>query len=156
MNELSTHYRRKIKTVEELRAMIGGRPRTQTVVMCHGVFDLVHPGHIRHLLYAKGKANILIASLTADVHINKAQHRPFVPQDLRALNLAALETVDYVIIDENATPLDNIAALQENILFQILALADIAIAKGKDLLLSFDPPDQLDVVFRSKGRQPAA
>ena len=112
MNELSTHYRRKIKTVEELRAMIGGRPRTQTVVMCHGVFDLVHPGHIRHLLYAKGKANILIASLTADVHINKAQHRPFVPQDLRALNLAALETVDYVIIDENATPLDNIAALQ--------------------------------------------
>ena len=40
--------------------------------MCHGVFDLVHPGHIRHLLYAKSKADILVASLTADEHITKA------------------------------------------------------------------------------------
>jgi cytidyltransferase-like protein len=112
MNELSGRYRRKIKTAEELRAIIGPRPRAKTVVMCHGVFDLVHPGHIRHLLYAKGKADILVASLTADIHISKAQHRPFVPQDLRALNLAALETVDYVIIDENATPLENLAQLQ--------------------------------------------
>ena len=80
--------------------------------MCHGVFDLVHPGHIRHLLYAKEKADILVASLTADAHITKAQYRPFVPQELRALNLAALEMVDYVIIDPNPTPLDNIARIQ--------------------------------------------
>ena len=112
MNELSTRYRRKVKTVDELREIIGGRPRKKTVVMCHGVFDLVHPGHIRHLLYAKGKADILVASLTADAHINKAAHRPFVPENLRALNLAALETVDYVIIDENPTPIDNLAELQ--------------------------------------------
>ena len=39
--------------------------------MCHGVFDVVHPGHVRHLLYAKSKADILIASLTADSHISK-------------------------------------------------------------------------------------
>ena len=76
--------------------------------MCHGVFDLVHPGHIRHLLYAKEKADILVASLTADAHITKAQYRPFVPQDLRALNLAALEMVDYVVIDPNPTPIENI------------------------------------------------
>ena len=80
--------------------------------MCHGVFDLVHPGHIRHLLYAKEKADILVASLTADAHITKAQYRPFVPQDLRALNLAALEMVDFVVIDLNPTPIDNIARIQ--------------------------------------------
>ena len=74
--------------------------------MCHGVFDLVHPGHIRHLLYAKSKADILVASLTADRHITKGAYRPLVPQDLRALNLAALEMVDYVVIDPNATPLE--------------------------------------------------
>ena len=44
--------------------------------MCHGVFDVVHPGHLRHLIYAKSKADILIASLTADVHITKGQYRP--------------------------------------------------------------------------------
>ena len=64
--------------------MLGARPRKKSVIMCHGVFDLVHPGHIRHLLYAKGKADILVASLTADAHITKAQYRPFVPQELRA------------------------------------------------------------------------
>jgi cytidyltransferase-like protein len=109
---LAGDYRRKIKTVDELCSVLGPRPRRHTVVMCHGVFDLVHPGHIRHLVYAKEKADILIASLTADVHITKASYRPFVPQDLRALNLAALEMVDYVIIDPNPTPIDNIARLQ--------------------------------------------
>jgi len=112
MTELSGKYGHKIKTVDELIEAVGKRPREKTVVMCHGVFDLVHPGHIRHLLYAKSKADILVASLTADVHIQKAQYRPFVPQDLRALNLAALEMVDYVIIDAEATPIANIAHIQ--------------------------------------------
>src|SRR5216684_5270579 len=106
------NYRRKIKTVDELCDVIGSRPRTKKVIMCHGVFDLVHPGHIRHLLYAKEKADILVASLTADAYITKAQYRPFVPQDLRALNLAALEMVDFVVIDSNPTPLPNIARIQ--------------------------------------------
>ena len=59
-------YRRKVKTIDELCAAVGSRPRDKKVIMCHGVFDLVHPGHIRHLLYAKEKADILVASLTAD------------------------------------------------------------------------------------------
>jgi rfaE bifunctional protein kinase chain/domain len=76
------------------------------------VFDVVHPGHLRHLLYAKDKADILVVSITADVHISKGQYRPHIPQDLRALNLAAFEIVDYVIIDSEATPLKNISKLQ--------------------------------------------
>ena len=89
-----------------------GRGRAAEVIMCHGVFDLVHPGHIRHLLYAKSKADVLVASLTADAHIPRRNFRPFVPQELRALNLAALEMVDYVIIDKDPTPIDNIALIQ--------------------------------------------
>jgi cytidyltransferase-like protein len=112
MNALSETYHHKIKTVEELCRALGPRPRPRTIVMCHGVFDLVHPGHIRHLLYAKSKADVLVASLTADIHITKAHYRPFVPQELRALNLAALEMVDYVVIDEEATPLGNISRIQ--------------------------------------------
>jgi rfaE bifunctional protein kinase chain/domain len=105
-------YRRKIKSREELRAIIGPRPRERTVIMCHGTFDLVHPGHVRHLMFAKSKGDLLVASLTSDAHISKAHYRPFVPQQLRAMNLAALEVVDYVVVDEQPTPLENLGYLQ--------------------------------------------
>jgi rfaE bifunctional protein kinase chain/domain len=63
-------------------------------------------------MYARSKADILVASLTSDAHILKASYRPFVPQNLRAMNLAALEVVDYVIVDEQPTPLENLGYLQ--------------------------------------------
>src|SRR5262249_48916941 len=112
MTIIPEEYRRKIKTLAELKQLIGPRPREHKVIMCHGTFDLVHPGHVRHLIYAKSKAHILVASLPSDAHINKANFRPFVPEQLRAMNLAAFEAVDYVIVDENPTPLENIRTLQ--------------------------------------------
>jgi rfaE bifunctional protein kinase chain/domain len=112
LSSLTEKYRHKIKTAEELKRELGPLPRQRKVIMCHGVFDVVHPGHLRHLLYAKSKADILVASITADMHISKGQYRPHVPQELRALNLAAFEMIDYVIIDRNPTPLANLALLQ--------------------------------------------
>lgn len=109
---LTESYAHKIKTVEELAELLGSRPRERKAIMCHGVFDVVHPGHLRHLIYAKSKADILIASLTADRHIAKGLYRPHVPQDLRALNLAAFEVVDYVLIDGNDTPIENLRRIQ--------------------------------------------
>ena len=91
---LSERYRHKIKTPEELRQLLGAPPRKKKVIMCHGVFDVVHPGHVRHLIFAKSKADVLVASLTSDAHINKGMYRPHVPQDLRAFNIAAFEMVD--------------------------------------------------------------
>jgi len=102
----------KIVNLERLYDLIGPRPREKPVIMCHGTFDIVHPGHVRHLLYAKSKADILVASLTCDDHIKKANFRPYVPEDLRAINLAALEIVDYVIIDKEPTPIHNISVIQ--------------------------------------------
>jgi rfaE bifunctional protein kinase chain/domain len=110
--DLKSRFGHKIKTAEEIAAAIGPRPRKRKVIMCHGVFDVVHPGHLRHLLYAKSKADVLIASLTADRHITKGAHRPHIPQELRAVNLAAFEMVDYVVIDPNAKPLDNIGIIK--------------------------------------------
>lgn len=112
MRDLFEKYKNKIKTVDELKYIIGNKPREKVVIMCHGVFDIVHPGHIRHLTYAKSKADILIVSITADIHVKKGIHRPHVPHDLRAVNLAAFEVVDYVIIDENPTPIENLTKLQ--------------------------------------------
>ena len=106
------NYRRKIKTPDELREIIGPYPRERKVVMCHGTFDIVHPGHIRHLIYARDKGDVLVVSLTCDAHISKADMRPFVPEELRAMNLAALEAVDYVVIDPHPTPLENLGNIQ--------------------------------------------
>jgi rfaE bifunctional protein kinase chain/domain len=76
------------------------------------VFDIVHPGHLRHLAFAKTKAELLIVSVTSDNHIKKGAYRPHVPENLRALNLAALEMVDYVLIDTNEKPLSILEDLQ--------------------------------------------
>ena len=101
-------YDYKILEVKSLLKLLGKFPRQKKTIMCHGVFDVVHPGHIRQFIYAKSKAEILIVSLTADRHINKGSLRPHVPQNLRAFNLAALDIVDYVIIDNEKEQIKNI------------------------------------------------
>jgi rfaE bifunctional protein nucleotidyltransferase chain/domain len=76
------------------------------------VFDVVHPGHLRHLSYARSKADVLVCAVTADAHVAKGPNRPHVPQDLRAANLAMLDIVDYVVVVDEAKPLDLIARLR--------------------------------------------
>ena len=143
MESLGNRYGHKIKSAEEIARLIGDRPRKKKVIMCHGVFDVVHPGHLRHLLYAKSKADILIASLTADLHISKGKYRPHVPQELRAINLAAFEVVDYVIIDSESTPLRNLGLIKPDIF-----------AKGYEYQSSGLPlktQDELDVIHSYGG-----
>ena len=103
----------KIKTLDEIHAVL--KDSGKTIVLAHGCFDLVHPGHLRHLIFCKQQADILVVSVTADEHILKPGLRPYVPESLRALNLAALEMVDYVFIDTRATPLVAIETLRPNI-----------------------------------------
>ncbi len=107
-SEFFEKYKHKIKNDKELISLIGSLPRKKKVILCHGVFDVVHPGHVRHLAYAKTKADILVVSITTDKFIKKGVYRPHIPEGLRALNLAALEMVDYVIIDKEAKPLKNL------------------------------------------------
>ena len=112
MEELKERYGKKVKSSAEIADIVGPRQRKKTVIMCHGVFDIVHPGHLRHMIYAKTKADILIVSITRDAHIDKGKLRPHVPEELRALNIAAFEVVDFVIIDKNSTPLENIELIK--------------------------------------------
>ena len=85
------------------------------VVQCHGVFDLMHPGHIRHLAEAKQQGDVLVVSITADAHVNKGPGRPVFNQDLRAETLASLESVDYVAINDESTAIKLISLLQPNV-----------------------------------------
>ena len=113
--DLFEKYKFKIKYAEDIAKLIGKIPRKKKVVFCHGNFDIVHPGHIRHLSFAKSRGEVLIVSITADRFIRKGIYRPHVPQKLRAANLAAFEMVDYVLIDNNTKPLKNLMIIKPDI-----------------------------------------
>lgn len=68
------------------------------LVLCHGTFDLVHPGHVVHFEEAKKLGTVLVVTITAAPHVNKGPGRPFFNDGLRAKALAALEVVDHVVV----------------------------------------------------------
>ena len=87
----------------------------KTIVHCHGCFDIVHPGHIHHLQFARSLGDLLIVSVSGDTHVNKGFDRPLIPQDLRASSLAALECVDCVYVNDHPTALELIEALRPDV-----------------------------------------
>jgi len=107
---------RKICTIEELLAFRDEARRAGcAVVHCHGCFDIVHPGHIHHLEYARSIGDMLIVSVSADTHVNKGVNRPLIPDDLRARSLAALECVDAVYLNEMPTAVELLEKLRPDI-----------------------------------------
>ena len=107
-------YKYKIKNKLELKKILK-KTQSKKTIMCHGVFDIVHPGHVRHLIHAKNRADTLIVSLTSDKFITKGKFRPHVPEKIRSLNISAFEMVDYVIIDNEKTPINLIKYLKPNL-----------------------------------------
>lgn len=105
----------KIKTVEEIKKIINKRNKKTKVVLCHGTFDLLHLGHINHLSDAKKLAQILVVSLTADKYVNKGPGRPHFNANQRAEAIAALESVDYVTINNFPTSVQIIRNLRPDI-----------------------------------------
>lgn len=85
------------------------------VVHSHGVFDLLHVGHIRHFQQAKAMGDVLVVTLTEDQHVNKGPHRPAFPQHLRAEGIAALGVVDYVAINHWPLSVETIRLLRPDI-----------------------------------------
>lgn len=97
------NYLNKIKSKEDFRKFVQESQKDhKTVVQCHGCFDIIHPGHIRYLEQAKSLGDILVVSLTADKFILKGDTRPFMPEELRAKAMAALEIVDAVYVDNES------------------------------------------------------
>lgn len=88
---------------------------SNTVVQCHGVFDLLHIGHIRHFEQAKGMGDTLVVTLTPDRYVNKGANRPAFPETLRAEALASLDCVDYVAITDWPTAVESIQLIQPDI-----------------------------------------
>lgn len=109
------HYKDKIKTLPELLdALQFYRNRNQTIALCHGVFDIIHEGHIHHLNEAKKIGDILVVSLTSDKFVNKGPGRPIVDEQNRLAVVAAIEVVDYTVLNDALDPIKLIRFLKPN------------------------------------------
>src|SRR3954468_15107888 len=107
---------RKVLSLEQLLEFREAAQQAgKTVVHCHGCFDIVHPGHIHHLQFARSLGDLLIVSVSADSHVNKGVDRPLIPDDLRASTLAALECVDCVYLNTHSTATELLEALKPDV-----------------------------------------
>ncbi len=104
---------RKIRPIEDLAKTLAVlRAEGKRAVHCHGVFDLLHIGHIKHLEAARKLGDLLVVTITPDRFVNKGPHRPAFPERLRAEALASLACVDFVAINEWPTAVETIERLR--------------------------------------------
>jgi rfaE bifunctional protein nucleotidyltransferase chain/domain len=85
------------------------------IIHCHGCFDLLHVGHVRHLKEAKSFCGFLVVTITPDCFINKDVDRPIIPMGDRAEMLAALECVGMVAINQYPTAVEVIEIVQPDV-----------------------------------------
>lgn len=103
----------KIKTLKDAKKIFSElRKQGKKIIQCHGVFDLLHPGHIRHFQDAKSKGHILVVSVTSDRYVNKGPGRPVFNQQLRMESIEALDVVDYVILSDSCDAIEMIQVIK--------------------------------------------
>ncbi len=131
-----TKGRKGSLTIEQALALVA-RLRTagEQIVFTNGVFDLLHIGHLRYLQHARALGDALIVGVNSDrsVRANKGPARPITPEAERAEVLEALECVDGVVVFDEETPHDLIAALQPDVLVKGDDWAETAIV-GREIV----------------------
>jgi len=139
-----------ILTLEQAILRFGPRKRNgRRVVFTNGCFDLLHPGHIRSLEQARALGDVLIVGLNSDASVRqlKGEGRPVIPERERAEILAALESVDAVVIFDDLTPREVIARLLPDVLVkggdwpgdQIVGREEVEAAGGRVVLAPVVP-----------------
>jgi rfaE bifunctional protein kinase chain/domain len=99
------------RTLEQLRK---DRPGIR-IVHCHGVFDLLHVGHLRYLRAARQLGDALVVTVTPDQYVNKGPHRPAFTAELRAEHVAALDCVSFAAVNEWASAVEPITLLRPDL-----------------------------------------
>ena len=91
------------------------KKKGKKIVHCHGVFDLLHIGHLKHFESAKKYGDILIVTLTPDAYVDKGPKRPAFSEKLRLESIASLDVVDYVALNSSPTAISAIKKIKPNI-----------------------------------------
>lgn len=106
----------KILELEELAKKIGElKSHGKKIVLCHGCFDLMHPGHIKYFQTSKKMGDVLVVTVSPDIYVDKGDGRPVYNQTLRTESIAALECVDYVAINRWPTAVETLRLLKPHI-----------------------------------------
>ncbi len=106
----------KIIVLEKLSKILEKKKTEgKKIVLCHGVFDLLHFGHINHFREAKKNNHILVVSITPDKYVNKGLGRPAFNEKIRAMSLSELNIVDFVTINNSHSAVSVIKKLKPNI-----------------------------------------
>jgi rfaE bifunctional protein nucleotidyltransferase chain/domain len=106
----------KIMKLEALAEKIESlKSQGKKVVLCHGCFDLVHIGHIKHFEAAKAKGDYLVVTVTPDEFVNKGPGRPYFSEFLRSEFLANLDCIDFVAVNRWPTAVETIKLLKPSI-----------------------------------------
>ncbi|MCK4819117.1 adenylyltransferase/cytidyltransferase family protein, partial [bacterium] len=107
---------RKIKTVSALAKIVANlKKKGKKIVQCHGVFDLIHLGHIRHFNLAKKEGDILVVTITGDKYVKRGPGRPIFNEHLRAEALASLAVTDFVCIVNSSVATESIKTLKPDV-----------------------------------------
>jgi len=109
----------KIYSADRLVKVIEGLKRDgKVVVFTNGCFDILHVGHVRYLAVAKGEGDILVVGVNSDKSVRdlKGQNRPVQDEESRAEIIASLQSVDFVVIFDEADPLSLIVKFKPDIL----------------------------------------
>jgi rfaE bifunctional protein nucleotidyltransferase chain/domain len=123
-------------TIAEARTLVErAHAARKTVVFTNGVFDLLHPGHVRYLKHARSLGDVLIVAVNSDrsVRANKGAGRPINTETERAEVLEALSCVDGVVVFDEETPHSVILELQPDVLVKGADWAENAIV-GRDIV----------------------
>jgi D-beta-D-heptose 7-phosphate kinase/D-beta-D-heptose 1-phosphate adenosyltransferase len=134
--------------LDELLAVVAQeRKLSRRIVFTNGVFDLLHPGHVRYLRAAKSFGEVLVVGINSDASTRrlKGARRPFIPELERVKIIAALEMVDYVTVFSGDTPLDLIVAIRPDVLIKgadytldaIVGRKEVETAGGKVVTVPF-------------------
>jgi len=103
----------KIIALEALSQIIQRlRSEGKKITLCHGCFDLMHPGHIKYFQAAGKMGDVLVVTVTPDIYVNKGPYRPVFDETLRAECIAALGCVDYVAINKWPTAEETLRLLK--------------------------------------------
>ncbi len=106
----------KILLIDRLVGKVEELQQSGTVVVhSHGIFDLIHPGIIQHLISAKNQGDILIVTVIKDKDVRRGPGRPIFPENMRLDNVASLELVDFVCLVDDETPFECVRRINPDV-----------------------------------------
>jgi len=142
VNELVATHRGKTGKIQDIETLLKElqyhRYKNETVVFTNGCFDVLHRGHIEHLGFCRDQGDVVVLGLNSDCSVRKIKGpgRPVNNQDDRAAVLAALETVDYIVVFDEPTPLELIKKVKPDVLVKGQDWAEKGVV-GKEFVESY-------------------